>query len=388
MQLSCQTIASLNAVPEAAWDRLVPAGNPFLRHAFLVALEDSHSVGTPQTGWVPAHLLVWADDLLVGAMPLYEKFDSYGEYIFDWAWAQAAYQAGISYYPKLVSAVPFTPAGSARLLWDHKADAALQAAITTALFGALHAHAERCQASSIHLLFVDAAQMQLACAHGFAARLSHQFHWHAEAPWRHFDDYLGAMRASARKQVKKERAQAAASGLALTMRPASSLSASDWQAMYVFYRHTVYEKGAQAYLSPAFFEQLARTMGEEVWVAMAHRDDTPVAGALFLTAGTQLFGRYWGCLEQYDALHFELCYYMPIDWALARGITRFEAGAQGEHKLKRGFLPSLCHSAHWLRHPGLRQGVERFLEAERAHVQAHVAALAAHTPFHRPHTNS
>jgi predicted N-acyltransferase len=378
--LSTEVLPSLASVDPTAWDALTGLDNPFVEHAFLSALEESGSVGTVDSGWVPRHVVVRDGDRLVGALPLYEKYDSYGEYIFDWSWARAALQAGIAYYPKLVSAVPFTPATGPRLL---VAPDAASGPVLGALLRGLAEVAQQSRASSVHVLFPPEAEIAPLVAAGFSPRLSYQFHWERQAGWRTFDDFVAALRAPARKAVRKERATAAAHGLALAMRPGAALTDADWAALEAFYRGTVADKGAIAYLTPAFFALLRRRLGHRILAAMAHRDDAPVAGALFLHKGGALFGRYWGSHEALDALHFELCYYQPIAWGLEHGIERFEAGAQGEHKLKRGLLPRLCHSAHWFGHAGLSKAVARYLREETAGVQETLAALAAHTPYPR-----
>ena len=380
MRLDC--VERLDGVPAAAWDALVGADNPFVCHAFLSALERSGSVGSEASGWRPRHLLVHAEGQLVAAMPVYEKAHSYGEYIFDWAWAEAAERAGLSYYPKLVAAVPFTPATGPRMLL-HPAAVADPRLVPTLLQG-LRGLAEATQASSIHVLFCTEVEAVRLGEAGLTARLSYQFHWQAQPSWRHFDDFLAALRAPARKQVRRERATAAAHGLRLCMQRGTELNARAWAALESFYRSTVADKRAYAYLPSAFFTEARRSLAPQVLAAMAYDDDEPVAGALFFTRGSHLYGRYWGAHRHYDALHFELCYYQPIAWALTHGIRHFEAGAQGEHKLKRGLLPAACHSAHWLRHPGLAQAVNQAIAGERRALLDEMAGLSAHTPYPRP----
>ena len=375
-----EIVNSLDSVDAAAWDALVGVDNPFVEHAFLAGLERSGSVGAPQTGWVPRHVLVRTQDRLVGAMPLYEKSDSYGEFIFDWAWARGAMQAGLPYYPKVVSAVPFTPATGPRLLLAPNAPPQTAAAL---LAGAQQV-ARACQASSLHVLFCQEAELPALQAAGLAARRSYQFHWQRQPNWHTFEDYLAALRAPARKQVRRERAQAASHGLRIVMQRGDSVGDAEWDAMYTFYRCTVAEKGAAAYLTRGFFTHLQHYLGTRVYMALAYQGTVPVAGSLYLTKGSHLYGRYWGTtVPQFDALHFELCYYLPIEWGLAHGIQRFEAGAQGEHKIKRGLLPNLCHSAHWIAHPGLAEAVAGYIRAEANAVQVDMNQLTAHTPYKR-----
>ena len=379
--MQVQSVTSLAAVAAADWDALVGTDNPFVEHAFLLGLERSGSVGPPDSGWLPRHLLVHDGDQLVAAMPLYEKHHPYGEYIFDWAWADAAERAGLDYYPKLVAAVPFTPATGPRLL--RHPEAPQPEALTGALLAGAQQLLQALSASSLHVLFCQPEEVAELAAAGMMPRLSHQFHWHRDPSWHTFDDYLAALRAPARKQVRRERATAAAHGLQICMRSGPELKDADWAALYQFYLNTVANKQAMAYLPAAFFAELRGSLAPRVLAAMAYAGDVPVAGALYLRKGAHLYGRYWGAHQHYDALHFELCYYQPIAWALAHGVQQFEAGAQGEHKLKRGLLPAACHSAHWLQHPGLNRAVRQYVEAERSAHASEMAALAAHTPFSR-----
>jgi predicted N-acyltransferase len=353
---------------------------PFSRHAYLHALEASGSVGDAQTGWQPCHLVLRdGAGELCAAMPLYVKTDSYGEYIFDWSWAQAAHDIDLPYYPKLVSAMPFTPATGRRIL--RRPHTPLSEVLGPLVQGAL-AVQQRLGASGVHLLFCQPDEAEALAQAGFISRHSFQFHWQRAPHWHTFGDFLADMRAPCRKQVRKERARAQGHGLALSMRPIQDVCQADVDAMYLFYRQTVWEKGAIAYLTRDFFARLKDQGDDRVLLAMAHDGATAVAGALFFRAAEHLYGRYWGACDHYDALHFELCYYLPIQWCLGHGVKRFEAGAQGEHKLKRGFLPNACHSAHHLRHEGLHRAVAHFCAQEAEAVGEHMAALMPHGPFH------
>lgn len=371
-------VDSLEKVEPTAWDALVGEDHPLVGHAFLLALERSGSVGTQGSGWHPRHLLLHEGTKLLGAVPLYEKHHSYGEYIFDWPWAEAAAQAGISYYPKLVSAVPFTPATGPRLL-QHPA-APDRAAL---LWHGAQEIVRACGAHSLHVLFCEAQVLPPLVDGGALGRSSLQFHWRRQPGWHGEADYLAALRSSSRKQMRRERQAAQGHGLRIAMRTGKELGELEWAALERFYRSTVDEKGGLAYLTPAFFVEVRRSLLGQVLAALAYDGDAPVAGALFFRGGRHLYGRYWGAERHYDALHFELCYHQPIAWALQHGISRFEAGAQGLHKLKRGLLPQRCHSAHWLRHPGLGQGVARWIAAETLQVDQQIAALAAQGPFGR-----
>ncbi|MCB9682259.1 MAG: GNAT family N-acetyltransferase [Alphaproteobacteria bacterium] len=378
--LEVGTVATLSEVPAAAWDALAGPDNPFVEHAFLRWLEDAGCVGA-EAGWQPAHVVVWQTSAgartLVAAMPLYVKDNSYGEYIFDWGWANAAQRAGIRYYPKVVGAVPFTPATGPRLLVHPDADAD---ALRPVLARAAREVADAVGASSVHVLFAEAEEVDALVPCGLAPRLSYQYHWH-DRGFGDFDGYLAAMTARRRKEVRRERKQAAEAGLTLAVEGLADLDGDDLAALHGCYLSTLQDRWSQPYLTPAWFEGLAARVGHRGVVATARRDGRLVAASLAFTKGRHLYGRYWGALEPVRALHFELSYYQLIDWALAHGIVRFEAGAQGQHKLARGFLPELTWSAHWVRHPGLDRAVRSFLDEEAAHVRALVAAELAQGPF-------
>lgn len=381
--LAFDILRTLEAVEASEWDALVSPDDPFFEHLFLLALEQSKSIGTTESGWQIRIITARDEDgRLVAALPLFARTDSYGEFIFDWAWADASMRAGLPYYPKLVSAIPFTPATGRRLLLhpSHKHE---EMKVTQALLVRAYALCQADSYSSLHILFHSHEEANFCRAHTMIPRRSFQYHWQKREHWLNFETFLGDMRAPLRKQIRKERRAAASSGLTLTMRRGTELSEQDWGALYTFYRSTIWEKGARAYLTQDFFTRVQKTLGHRVLAAMAHQNGQPVAGALFFTRGKALFGRYWGSLCDVPVLHFELCYYQAIEWALANGIERFEAGAQGEHKLRRGLLPTLCYSSHYLVHPGLAAAVARFTQSEEIAVTQQVAALAPHGPFHR-----
>lgn len=383
MPYTVRLSSAIANVPAADWDRLVGDDDPFVEHGFLSALEASGSV-SEATGWAPCHLLVWDEERtprrLMGAAPLYLKSHSYGEYIFDWSWANAASRMGIQYYPKLVCAVPFTPATGPRLMVAP--DAERLAEVREALAQGLLAAAEATRASSVHVLFCSEEERLALEGAGFLGRLTYQFHWQ-NAGWDSFDAFLAAFRAPDRRKLKRERRDAAALGLELVTRSGADMTDVEWGALYDFYRSTTDEKGAIPYLTPDFFDRLRTSLPERVHVNLALDGGRPVAGALGFRKGRHLFGRYWGALDEAPMLHFELCYYRNIAYAIEHGLTRFEAGAQGDHKLKRGLMPSATWSAHWLRSPALATPVARALERERAAVEAEMAELAAHGPYRR-----
>lgn len=376
--LSVEVVTQLAALSAAEWDALVPDNDPFTEHAFLSALEESGCVGE-DAGWQPVHLVLRDARGLRAAMPLYLKTNSFGEYIFDWGWAEAAQSAGLSYYPKLVSAVPFTPVTGRRVLTRPLDD---RPRLVAALTAAARQLADKLDCSSAHLLFCQPDEREGAEAEGYLRRLTYQFHWDNRG-YRDFDDYLATFRHSARKAVRRERRRAAESGLQFSVRRGTELDDRSWAAFYAFYRDTTGRKWGQAYLNGAFFELLRERFAERVWVTLASADGSPVAGALCFQKGDSLYGRYWGCQESFDALHFELCYYQPIEQCIAEGWQRFEAGAQGTHKLKRGLLPNATHSAHYLVHPGLRRAVRRHLAFEARAASEEMRLLAAHGPHRR-----
>ncbi len=361
------------------WNRLCGDDNPFIEHGFLAALEISGSVGD-RAGNVPRFVLARRAGQLVGAVPLYLKNNSYGEFIFDWGWANAAHHSGIPYYPKLVAAVPFTPATGPRLLIAPEADVD---DLTAALVGGIRAVAEQERASSIHVLFCTEDESSRLAAHGLMPRLSMQFHWHnrPDRPYRDFDDYLDAFKSRHRKQVRHERAIAAGHGLTIKTLSGTEMGPDDWRAARDFYVANAEKHGGIEYLTPAFFDVVRETYGHRVVSTLAYRDDVPVAGTFNFEKGRHIYGRYWGAASEYSMLHFELCYHQLIERAIAHGATRFEAGAQGEHKLKRGLLPAFTHSAHWVRHPGLAAAVSDFVAAEAQSVREQVATLQTESPF-------
>lgn len=372
-------IDSLAEVPAPAWDALVDGNDPFVEHAFLRALELSGSVGA-DAGWRPRFVLAGPPEAPLGAVPLYLKAHSYGEFIFDWAWARAAQRSGLAYFPKLVAAVPVTPVTGSRLLVRPDAD---RPAVVRALLEGVRTVAEQTRASSVHVLFCTEGETQDLAAAGYKPRLSMQFHWtnRAPAPYRDFDDFLSTFRSRHRKQVRRERTVAAGHGLRLATVSGPALGDREWAALERFYQANAEKHGAMTYLTPAFFQLLRERLPDRVVATFAYRGDNPIAGSLNFERGRHLYGRYWGCDEEHEMLHFELCYYRLIERAVERGYTRFEAGAQGEHKLKRGLAPAFTHSAHWIQHPGLRAAVNDFIDQEAHLVRQEVAQYHSLSPY-------
>ncbi len=372
-------LPNLAHVTPEAWDALVGDDDPFVEHAFLRALETSGSVG-PGTGWTPMHVTLRRNDKLVGALPLYLKEHSYGEYIFDFGWASAAQRAGIPYYPKLVAMVPFTPATGRRFLYAPGED---PQEITAALLDATLAARAATRASSVHLLFLnDEERERVRVDSRFMPRLATQFHWH-NAGYHSFDEHLASFRSALRKEVRKERRRAAETGLDISVLTGPELSAADWQALSEFYFDTCDKHGSGPYLTPAFFRELAQTHAKRVVAVLAKRQGVVVAGTLNFEKGGHLYGRYWGSKEELPNLHFELCYHRLIERAIERGYSRFEAGAQGMHKLRRGLLPAEIHNACYIADPRLRLAIDDFLRREEHAVQDELAALRHHGPSHR-----
>ncbi|MDX2233908.1 MAG: GNAT family N-acetyltransferase [Hyphomonadaceae bacterium] len=373
--------AGLLGVDRAAWDALAnPPGerfDPFITWDFLEALEAAGCVGAG-TGWTPRHVLAHdAQGCLVGAMPLYVKTHSMGEYVFDHAWADAMRRAGGLYYPKLQCAAPFTPVTGRRIL-------ARDPAVADALaMGAVDA-VPVTRASSLHVTFPTEAEWTRLGALGFLRRTGVQFHW-TNAGYSSFADFLGALSSSKRKTIRRER-ERAVEGLTVRCLEGDAITTTHWDFFFRCYMDTGARKWGQPYLNRDFFTQLATRMGDRCALFLAERDGRPVASALNLIGSDTLYGRYWGCVEDVQFLHFELCYYQAMDFAIARGLARVEAGAQGEHKLLRGYAPVTTYSAHWIAHPGLRNAVAHYLETERPAVAHEIEALAEHTPFRKGET--
>lgn len=377
--MELEVLTSLAEVSPAEWNALAGDDDPFVEHGFLSAFEESGAV-SPRTGWTPVHLVVREGGEPVGALPLYAKMHSYGEFIFDWAWAGAAEQLRTPYYPKLVSMVPFSPVTGRRVLVRQGADVAR---VTQRLVDGLFEVADAVKASSIHVLFTTEAERDALIADGrLLPRLSFQFHWHNRG-YGTFDDFLGAFRAPVRKQTRRERESVRASGLDIRVKVGAELDDADWAALKDFYAMTCDKKGSPEYLPPPFFDALRRNVGDRVVGVLAYRDGAPVAGTMNFEKGAHLYGRYWGSYEEVDSLHFELCYYQLIERAIAKGATRFEAGAQGMHKLRRGLMPSETHSVHWVRHPVLARAVKEHVAREADMVRSEMEALAPHGPFRR-----
>jgi uncharacterized protein len=368
--------AAISEIPAASWDACAGELNPTVSHAFLSALEESGSVSR-RTGWTPLHLSVMgADGAIAGVVPLYAKTHSYGEYIFDWGWAEAFERAGRRYYPKLLSAVPFTPVPGPRLLV--RPDAAPQA--REHLLAGMIEFVNQRRISSLHVNFPEPADLEAFVETGFLQRLGQQFHW-TNDDYRDFDDFLAALNSRKRKAVKKERREALAAGLEIDVLTGSDLKQRHWDAFFEFYLATSDRKWGSAYLNRKFFALIGERMPEKIVLFLARRGAKYVAGAFNLLGKDTIYGRNWGSYGEYKFLHFECCYYQAIEFAIARGLKRVEAGAQGPHKIQRGYLPAPTYSAHWIPDPAFRRAVAEFLARERQMIAHKMEGLAEFSPF-------
>jgi len=368
--------ASINDIDASHWDSLAKGNQyPFTRHAFLAALEDSKSCSR-ETGWQPYHASLWENDLLIAAMPLYLKNHSYGEYVFDWAWADAYQRNNRDYYPKLITCIPFTPASGPRILCARPLEQVLPI-----LVEAIQGEALRLGCSSWHCLFPHTDVHNLLTEQSISARLGSQFHWF-NRDYENFDDFLSTFTSRKRKNLRKERQKVAEQGITLEVKTGETVSADEWLLFYQLYHRTYFKRsGRQGYLSEAFFELLAENMPEQLVMVIASHDDKKVAAALCFRDSDTLYGRYWGCSEEFDFLHFETCYYQGIEFAIREGLQRFDPGAQGEHKIQRGFEPVQTFSNHWIVAEDFRAAVGDFLLREREGVLGYIADAEGYLPF-------
>ena len=366
---------SISSLAREDWDALAGDEYPFLKHAFLDLAERTGSV-SPDAGWTPRHLSLQDGGKLRAAMPLYEKTHSWGEFVFDWAWARAYEQAGLDYYPKLVSAVPFTPAPSTRILRadnnDHEAVHLLLSAATRL--------ATETNCSSLHVLFPTSDQISLFADAGLLIRKDCQFHWHNRG-YEKFDDFLATFTSAKRKKAKRDRRRVAENGIRFRRLRGPELDSEAWSTVYALIARTFMLRGSLPYFNQEFFEGLSTNLPDNILVIMAEKDDMPVAAAVFYESDTTLYGRYWGSDGHFDALHFETCYYQGIDYCIETGKQCFEPGTQGEHKISRGFSPVETWSAHWLAHPQFADAVGRYLDEEGRHIENYIETVDAHTPY-------
>ena len=395
-EVTLEAVPSVSEIPAADWDACAnPAGasptpalsfdarsktayNPFVSHAFFSALEASGSA-CARTGWGPRHLLARIDGEIAGIVPCYLKSHSQGEYVFDRGWADAYERAGGRYYPKLKSSVPFTPATGPRLLIRNDFD---RDEIGSALASGLMALCEMTKASSAHVTFAREAEWKFLAGRGFLQRTDQQFHWRNQS-YRDFEDFLGSLNSRHRKAIKRERREALASGITIHALNGSDITEDAWDAFFAFYMETGSRKWGRPYLTRAFFSLIGESMADDVLLIMARRNGRWIAGAINFIGSDTLFGRNWGAIEHHPFLHFEVCYYQAIDFAIQRGLKTVEAGAQGEHKIARGYLPQTTYSAHYIVDADLRRAVSEYLKRERAYVAEAGRELAEAGPFRK-----
>lgn len=379
---TCSQIQTLEDVDRAAWNAL--AGDyPLLSHEFLLAMEQSGCVG-PGTAWSPAHLLLKDENsLLKAALPLFIKSDSRGEFVFDWSWADAYERAGLDYYPKLVTAVPYTPATGSRLLVDASSDPAI---VRQALVDAALDFARDAGVSSWHVLFPDDAERAAFAGRGLLERKGCQFHWYNDA-YGSFDEFLARFSSAKRKKARRERRRIAEAGIRFDWLAGDAISTADWDAIFEFYSNTFYRRGRAPYLNRRFFEIVCATMPERLLAIVARFEQQPIAAALCFRSSDTLYGRYWGSVADFHSLHFETCYYQGIEYCIREGLQRFEPGTQGEHKISRGFVPTPTWSFHWLREPAFYDAIQDYLERETSHVDSYMAHWDEHLPYRQNQTD-
>lgn len=379
-EFTARLVGAIGDIDPGDWDRCAGGDNPFVSHAFLHALEESGSVGD-RSGWWPQHMVLsdsGNSGKIVGCLPLYLKNNSYGEYVFDHAWAHALEQAGGRYYPKLQCAVPFTPVPGPRLLTESRDPAVKRALVRGAV-----EFARRMGVSSLHVTFASEADAAVMAEAGLLQRLGQQFHWHNRG-YGSFDDFLATLSSRKRKAIRKERRAVQEAGITVEARHGGEMTKALWDAFFRFYTDTYDRKWGAPYLTRRFFDLVSERMPEKVVVFFAFREGRPVAGALNFRGADTLYGRNWGCAEDHKFLHFECCYYQAIDYAIAHGLARVEAGTQGPHKIQRGYLPVATYSGHWIAHDGFRAAVADFLRRERAAVREEMAWLEReHSPYRR-----
>ena len=367
--------SSLSEIGAAAWDGLAlaqPRSNPFLSYAFLHALHESGSASAA-SGWQPQFLCLYDGDTLAAAMPLYVKMHSYGEYVFDWAWADAYQRNGLDYYPKLLSAIPFTPVTGPRLM-------AVDAPARAALIKVLRATQKASEVSSTHILYPPEDQAQQLADAGFMLRSGVQFHW-LNAGYKDFDEFLATLEQKKRKNIRAERRKVREAGIVMRRVRGIDATDADWRLFNRCYKHTYQAHRSTPYLNLDFFQRIGRTMPQNILLVIAERDGKPVASSMVIHSEDTLFGRYWGELEHVPCLHFETAYYQPLEFCIEQKIAVFEGGAQGEHKMARGFLPTKTWSAHWLAHPAFADAIERFLEREAGGIDDYIDELNDRNPF-------
>ncbi|MFK7829952.1 MAG: GNAT family N-acetyltransferase [Congregibacter sp.] len=377
MSLAIEVLRSVSALSPDEWDALRRDDYPFLRHDFLLGLEQAECT-TAAAGWEPSHLRLCDGERTLAILPAWLKTHSYGEYVFDWAWAEAWQRMGLSYYPKLLTAIPFTPATGPRLLHDPALD---PSSLWTTLREQMPTLAEKLGISSWHVLFPREEDAKALAEAGLHTRHQVQFHWNNRG-YGDFDDFLDGFSSRKRKSLRRERRRVTEQGLSLSMRDGLELEEKDWVAFHRFYQMTYAKRsGHGGYLTREFFLEVAPKMGAQVLMALAEKEGSPVAGALYFRDSDTLYGRYWGCSQEFDCLHFETCYYQGIEYCIKHGLSRFDPGAQGEHKIQRGFEPTTTLSCHWVARPELDAAIGDFTRRERAHIAEYREDAGSLLPF-------
>jgi uncharacterized protein len=376
--MHARVLESIDLVSPLQWNELGLGGNPFVRHEFLGALERTGCVGG-DSGWAPRHIVIEDGERLLGALPLYEKSHSWGEFVFDWSWARAYTQAGLDYYPKLVSMAPFSPVPGPRLLVHPQTNAT---DLRAELLRALLEQAKTRKCSSAHVLFTTDEDMVSLRDEGFLERYDCQFHWHNRG-YRSFDEFMGSFRAEKRKKALRERRRVQEGGVTFRTLHGDEMDAELWRTVFAFSENTFQSRGHEHYLSTDFFMAVAGTLPRSVMVKLASYRDQPIAAAIFFRSDDALYGRYWGSAAEFHSLHFETCYYQGIEYCIEHGLQRFEPGTQGEHKVPRGFEPSYTTSAHWIADPRFRRAVREYLAQERLGIEQYMESVREHLPFRR-----
>ena len=370
-------IHSMEDISEDLWNSVVNSDYPFLKHAFLRTLEKTRCVGRG-TGWLPFHLQIKNEQETLAVMPLYLKTDSHGEFIFDWSWADAFYRNGIDYYPKLVSAIPFTPVQGPRLCLKEENR---RTEITKTIKEEIEILLSKRGLSSMHILLPNAKELETLKKSGFSLRTSYSFHWFNNN-YQTFDDFLLDLTSRQRKNIKKERLKILNQKISITRLSGNEISTELWSQFYKFYEYTYLKRGMRAYLNLDFFLEISSLMPDSILLLMAKDSNHKyVAGALNFLDSENLYGRYWGCEEEYDSLHFEACYYQGIEFCIEKGLKKFDPGVQGEHKIKRGFRPIETYSAHWIKDHSFREAIDNFLKQEREHIKIYNQKIATLLPF-------
>lgn len=373
--IDIQILNSIDEVDAKQWNALITDNNPFSRHEFLSALENNHCVGE-KFGWIPRHIVILDNQQLIGGAILYEKYNNYGEFVFDHAWHNAYERHGLAYYPKLVSAIPYTPASGNRILFQKNH----QKLVFSSIFDAICKICEKSQISSWHCLFANANEQDILKQYDLSSRIDCQFHWNNQN-YGNFDDFLANLRKKKRKNIRQERKRIAQSDVKIRQLDGNSATAIDWQNFANFYQQTFLEKSGTPTLNLGFFQQIAKTMPNQVLLFLADLDGECVAGSLMFKSDTRLYGRHWGCAEQVDFLHFELCYYQGIDYAIKHKLQVFEPGAQGEHKVSRGFVPTQTQSLHFIQDSGFKKPIDDFCNLEKSHIKAYMQDVNQHNPY-------